>query len=131
MGRLNPFSRASGLTESTQRTWLQRSFAMSVISSLHRRAGVILFVQIIIWTISGFYFSWQGREALTANQYYHTLPAAPLAGMSNYATPDIHLARLGDVRSVSITLIDGIPRLEAEYVPALERGHETLSLIHI
>lgn len=125
MGRLNPFARSEGYINSTQQSWLQKSLSISVLSSLHRRAGLILFIQVIIWTVSGFYFSWQGREALTASQYMHTLPAKPLSVMESYITPDMQLERLGDVRSVSVRLIDDRPHIEAYYVPAMELGHET------
>ncbi|EGN74924.1 hypothetical protein A28LD_1941 [Idiomarina sp. A28L] len=125
MGRLSPFARSEGYINSTQQSWLQKSLSISVLSSLHRRAGLILFIQVIIWTVSGFYFSWQGREALTASRYMHTLPAKPLSVMESYITPDMQLERLGDVRSVSVKLIDDRPHIEAYYVPSLDLGHET------
>ncbi len=129
MARLNPLSRSEVPVNSTRQSWLKRSWlkkslSISVLSSLHRRAGLILFIQVIIWTVSGFYFSWQGREALTASQYMHTLPAKPLSSMQSYTNPDIQLERLGDVRSVSITLLDDTPRIEVYYVPSPEPGHE-------
>lgn len=101
-----------------------RSIKMGWLSSLHRRIALVLVIQVIIWCVTGFYFSWQGREGLSTQEYWHQLPAQPLHTKERYVTPDLQLQNLGNVRSVRVRIIDNVAQFEATYVPNNTPGHQ-------
>ena len=100
------------------------SIKISWLSSLHRRIALLLIIQVMIWCVTGFYFSWQGREGLTTQEYWHQLPAQPLVTKQHYETPDLQLQNLGDVRSVQVRIVDNIAQFAATYVPNNTHGHQ-------
>lgn len=83
----------------------------SALIRLHRTLATILFLQVLIWAVTGFYFSWQGREALSATQYHQPIMAEPLAAQA-LEFPLDRTARLGEVYQVELRMVDGIPQFK-------------------
>ncbi|MEX1221875.1 MAG: PepSY domain-containing protein [Idiomarina sp.] len=48
---------------------------MRLLRWLHRWTSLVLVLQVIIWCISGFYFSWQGHQSLAAHDYFQAVSA--------------------------------------------------------
>lgn len=91
-----------------------RSVKMSMLVRIHRSLAVILSIQLLIWVVSGFYFSWQGREALSATQYQQSVPteALPKAALQ---LPLNRLERLPSVRSIELRAVDGLAQFKIEH----------------
>lgn len=99
------------------------SSKMSWLARLHRRVALILVLQVLLWLISGLYLAWHERDVLTSSQYWHQLPATPLAEVNQLAIPDLQIANLGDVRSVKLSVVDTLPQFTAAYVASNTPGH--------
>ncbi|MCL4410387.1 MAG: PepSY domain-containing protein [Gammaproteobacteria bacterium] len=93
----------------------------STLIRLHRTLATILFLQVLIWAVTGFYFSWQGREALSATQYHQRLDAETIATQS-LQFPVERVARLGEVYQVELRMVDGIAQFKVATANAATHG---------
>lgn len=91
-----------------------RGVKTSMLVRIHRSLAVILCIQLLIWVVSGFYFSWQGREALSATQYQQSIPADVLP-QEAFRLPLDRLERLQSVRSIELRAVDGLAQFRIEH----------------
>lgn len=94
----------------------------SILVRLHRSLALILCIQLLIWVVSGFYFSWQGREVLSAAQYQQSIPAETLPQKAVQLPLD-RLERLQSVRSIELRAVDGLGQFRVEHDVPHGAGH--------
>ncbi|WP_290563407.1 PepSY domain-containing protein [Aliidiomarina sp.] len=94
----------------------------SMLVRIHRSLAVILCIQLLIWVVSGFYFSWQGREALSATQYQQSIPVEALPKVALQLPLD-RLERLQSVRSIELRAVDGLAQFKIEHDVAHGADH--------
>lgn len=124
MARVNPLD-TEKYEQAKQRANRKSSgWSMSRMIRLHRIAGLILVVQLLIWTVTGFYFSFMGREALNAQQNYHAAPDRVLAIQDRYIVPLRQLSQLGDVYEINVRMRDELPQFAVVYDSAHRPRHE-------
>ena len=89
---------------------------MRFMRKLHRWLSLIIIVQVLIWLISGFYFSWLGHQKLAAHDYFQSVPQSPI-GEVFY--PETALTeRFENIKSLEIRAVAGI----AQYVVTTTDG---------
>ncbi|RUO65753.1 PepSY-associated TM region [Pseudidiomarina planktonica] len=52
---------------------------MRFLRWLHRWTSLVLVLQVIIWCVSGFYFSWQGHQSLAAHDYFQPVSTSAIS----------------------------------------------------
>ncbi|WP_194756199.1 PepSY domain-containing protein [Aliidiomarina indica] len=124
MARVNPLDKEK--FEQAQKEARQKPplFTLSGLIRLHRIAGLVLIVQLLIWTVTGFYFSWMGREVLNAEQLLHRTPPASLSISEPYVVPMRQLHQLGDVYEVNVRMRDELPQLMVTYASQRNTRYE-------
>lgn len=88
---------------------------MKFLQWLHRWTGLIIVLQIVLWTISGLYFALVDHHGMKGHQY-HTMPQV--------RNLDINTARnlnpswwsdFTEIRAIRHEIVSGIPRIEVQH----------------
>ena len=93
-------------------TWIRKA---------HRALGLVIGVQLLIWTLSGLYFSWNDIEKVRGEDLA-VEPEALMPGAVTILSPQVPIAALLEqfseietIQSVSLRLLMGEPVYEIEY----------------
>ena len=97
---------------------------MRFLQWLHRWTSLIIGVQVMIWLITGMYFSIAGHRTLEAHQYRQQTHVHDALQSASTGTAMVPLKQLpltaNTIQSVSVRLVHGEP----QYVISTERGTE-------
>ncbi|PTB97823.1 hypothetical protein C9975_11410, partial [Thalassospira xiamenensis] len=58
----------------------RRRRARITMRAIHKWTSMLLLAQVMIWGVTGFYFSWLGHQRLAAHDYFQRVPAEALPG---------------------------------------------------
>ncbi|MDV6316611.1 PepSY domain-containing protein [Idiomarina sp. HP20-50] len=81
---------------------------MKFMRKLHRWLSLIIIIQVLIWLISGFYFSWLGHQKLAAHDYFQSAPATPVG--SAFYPENALFERFNDIKSIEIRSVGDTPQ---------------------
>lgn len=124
MARINPLDKEKFEEAQAQARKRPSTFSFSGLTRLHRLAGLVLILQLLIWTVTGFYFSWMGREALNSEQYLHRVPPAQLSISEPYVIPMRQLHHLGEVYEINVRMRDDLPQFQVIYASQRDTRYE-------
>ncbi|WP_417657473.1 PepSY domain-containing protein [Pseudidiomarina aestuarii] len=83
---------------------------MRFLQWLHRWTSLIILIQIVLWIVSGFYFSLTGHHAMSGNQYHHMDHTPnPLVNNSNVSQTDL-MTRFSHIEAIELRSILNIPQ---------------------
>lgn len=82
---------------------------MRLLRWLHRWTSLVLVLQVIIWCVSGFYFSWQGHQSLASHDYYQPVSGSSINAPLE-ALPPALLQNYSSILSVRARMVAGQPQ---------------------
>lgn len=89
---------------------------MRFMRKLHRWLSLIIFIQVLIWLVSGMYFSWLGHQKLGAHDYFQPVAESPIGSVFY---PETALTeRFENIESLEIRSVAGT----AQYVVTTTDG---------
>jgi len=91
---------------------------MRFMRKLHRWLSLVIFIQVLIWLVSGFYFSWLGHQKLAAHDYFQ--PVIEEAVGRVYYPESALMERFHKVQSLEIRSVAGT----AQYVVTTTNGKQ-------
>lgn len=111
---------------------LRSNFAIMAHTSyrlrrLHRFMGITVGIQLLLWTVSGLYFSWSDLDSVHGDPQKNA--SAPLPSRDSLGSPSSALANLrqteGDFDLTELRLVHilGKPCWQITFVPAAHREH--------
>ncbi len=76
---------------------------MRFMRKLHRWLSLVIFIQVLIWLVSGLYFGWVGHQSLAAHDYFQSIPKAPVGAV--FYPENALIERFDNVKSVEVRSI--------------------------
>lgn len=88
---------------------------MKFLQWLHRWTGLILLIQLMLWTVSGLYFALVDHHGMKGQQYFNHEPPEPLSGSQLAGLSAAWWDGLNDVTKVRSYTTAGIPRVAVHH----------------
>ncbi|RUO64708.1 hypothetical protein CWI78_12470 [Idiomarina ramblicola] len=83
---------------------------MRFMRKLHRWLSLIICIQVLIWLVSGLYFSWVGHQSLAAHDYFQPVPKKAIGSV--FYPENALTERFDSIESLEIRSVAGT----AQYV---------------
>ncbi|WP_194756394.1 NADH:ubiquinone reductase (Na(+)-transporting) subunit F [Aliidiomarina indica] len=88
---------------------------MKFMQWLHRWTGLIILLQIILWTISGLYFALVDHHGMKGHQYHQHPPQVGLSAEQAAALNSEWWGNFNDVTKIRTRLVANIPQVEIHH----------------
>lgn len=93
------------------------------IRAIHKWTSILLMTQVMIWGVTGFYFSWLGHQRLAANDYFQSVPAEPLQATTIDARPALDALSAQALYRVGLQTVAGEMQLQLESASGTQFYH--------